>query len=65
MSDTGTATLGMSVARTLRKNRNTTMITSAMDSTSVRSTSLSEARMVGVRSIITSRLIWAGMVLRR
>lgn len=41
------------------------MMTSPIESISVRSTSRSEARMVGVRSIITSRLIWAGMVLRR
>jgi hypothetical protein len=35
ISETGTATLGMSVARTLRKKTNTTRITSAMEITSV------------------------------
>ena len=50
ISDTGTAMLGMSVARALRRNRNTTMMTSTMEMISVRSTSLTEARMVVVRS---------------
>ena len=53
ISDTGTATLGISAARTLRRNRNTTRMTSATAMTSVRSTSRSDARMPGVRSIIT------------
>ncbi|MNK97625.1 hypothetical protein D3C87_1179690 [compost metagenome] len=63
-SDTGTATLGISVARTLRRNRNTTMITSATEIISVCSTSRREARMVGVRSIITSIEMLAGIILR-
>src|SRR5438552_1608762 len=61
ISDTGTATLGISAARTLRRNRNTTRITSATAMTSVRSTSRSEARMPGVRSIITFMSIAAGI----
>ena len=51
ISDTGTATLGISVARPLRRNRNTTRITSTTEIASVRSTSRSEARIVVVRSI--------------
>ncbi|TWG86306.1 hypothetical protein L602_002100000950 [Cupriavidus gilardii J11] len=64
ISDTGTATLGISVARTLRRNRNTTMMTSATDSISVCSTSRSDARMVGVRSSTTSIEIEAGIIWR-
>ena len=52
-SEIGTATAGTSVARALRRNRNTTRITSEMATMSVRSTSCSEARMVVVRSIAT------------
>ena len=44
------ATLGMSVTRTLRRNTNTTAMTRMVDSTSVRSTSNTEARIVVVRS---------------
>ena len=47
----GTATLGMTVAASERRNRNITMTTSAMVSTSVNSTSCTEARMVAVRSV--------------
>ena len=50
----GTATLGMVVAETLRKNRKMTMTTSATVSMSSNSTSLTEARMVVVRSVSTS-----------
>ena len=50
ISETGTATAGMSVARPLRRNTNTTMMTRTMEMTSVLSTSLTEARMVVVRS---------------
>ena len=53
ISDTGTAMAGISVARQLRKKINTTKITSAIEISSVRSISLSEARMVVVRSITT------------
>ena len=59
-SDTGTATVGISVARPLRRNRNTTRITSTTAMTSVRSTSRSDARIVGVRSIATPRSIVGG-----
>ncbi len=48
--DTGTATMGMRVARALRRNRNTTTMTRKMEMTSVRSTSFTEARIVVVRS---------------
>ena len=46
MSDTGAATVGMLVARPLRKKRKTTSTTRAMDSNRLFSTSCSEARMV-------------------
>ena len=49
----GTATVGISVDRTSRRNRNTTMITSRIEITSVRVTSLTEARIVVVLSIAT------------
>jgi len=61
MSETGTATLGISVARTLRRKANTTRITSATEIRSVRSTSRSEARIGGVRSSVTVRLMPPGM----
>ena len=51
--DIGTATLGMMVALTLRRNRNTTTVTSITASTSVSSVSCSEARIVVLRSIAT------------
>ncbi|MNP30515.1 hypothetical protein D3C76_1235900 [compost metagenome] len=50
ISDTGTATAGISVARPDRRKMNTTNITSPMAITSDCSTSASEARMVGERS---------------
>ena len=52
-SDTGTATLGINVARALRRNRNTTKITSATEMIRVNSASCSEERMFGLRSSIT------------
>jgi hypothetical protein len=55
ISDTGTTTPGISVARRLRRNRNTTITTSATEIIRLRSTSFSEPRMVGVRSITTVR----------
>ena len=61
ISEIGTATAGMSVARQLRRKRNTTRITSATEIISVRSTSRSDARMVLVRSIITCRFTLAGI----
>jgi len=45
----------------LRRNRKTTITTSAMEISSVRSTSSSEARMVGVRSSTTARSIARGI----
>ncbi len=53
ISDSGTATLGISVAATLRRNRKVTITTSAIDSISSNCTSLIEARMVCVRSAST------------
>ena len=62
-SDSGTATLGMMVAETLRRKRKITITTSPMVSISENSTSATEARMVVVRSV--SVLTWteAGSVL--
>ena len=50
ISDTGIAMPGINVARQLRRKMNTTAITRHMEIISVRSTSLTEARMVVVRS---------------
>ncbi len=52
ISEIGTATLGMSVERTLRRNTNTTRITSTIEMPSVISTSRTEARIVRVASIM-------------
>src|SRR5205823_14218362 len=56
-SDNGTAILGMIVARTVRKNAKTTRITRNTEMISVISMSCTDARMVVVRSITTSRWI--------
>ena len=61
ISDIGTATLAMSVARTLRRNAKTTRITSRTETRSVSSTSRSDARIVVVRSRTTESLIAVGM----
>src|ERR1700734_2956407 len=61
INETGTATLGIRVARTLRRKRKTTRITRAMDMASVRSTSLTDARMVVVRSSMMVKSMAAGM----
>ena len=53
--ESGTATAGMMVAASDRRKRKMTMTTSAMVRTSSNSTSLTEARMVLVRSVRTSR----------
>ncbi len=53
ISDTGTATAGISVARPERRKMNTTRITSPMAIASDCSTSASDARMVGERSCAT------------
>jgi hypothetical protein len=64
MSDTGTATAGMIVARTLRRKTNTTSVTSAMDVTSVHSTSRSDSRIVVLRSTAIERSTAAGRAAR-
>src|SRR5580700_677563 len=50
MMDSGTAMLGMIVAQTLRKNRKITITTSATVNNNVNSISLTDARIVVVRS---------------
>ena len=50
MMDSGTAILGMIVAQALRRNRKITMTTSATVSNNVNSISLTDARIVVVRS---------------
>src|SRR6266404_7756138 len=55
-SDSGTATLGITVAAGLRKNRKITVTTSAMVSMSSNCTSRTDARMVAVRSVRTE--VW-------
>jgi hypothetical protein len=52
----------MSAARPLRRNRNTTNMTSPTASTSAFSTSRSEARMVGERSDTTFKSMAGGML---
>ncbi len=64
ISDTGTATAGISVARPERRNRNTTRITRPTDIASDCSTSASDARMVGERSCAICMSMAAGMVSR-
>src|SRR5438477_7135031 len=54
INDTGTAILGMKVAGTLRKNTYITITTNATDSMSSNCTSVTEARMVTVRSVNTA-----------
>src|SRR5208283_6175153 len=56
-SDMGTAMLGMMVARTVRKNTNTTMITRKIEMSSVVSMSFTDARTVTVRSMTTVNLM--------
>src|ERR1019366_832143 len=60
-SDAGTATVGMRVARQLRRNIKTTRITKTMERMRVRSTSLTDARMVMVRSRTIVVLIPCGI----
>ncbi len=62
ISETGTATAGMNVARTLRRKTKTTPITSNTEMISVRSISDTEARMVSVRSRIVIRCSPRGIV---
>ncbi len=61
ISASGTVTLGISVAATLRRNTKITITTSAMVSSSVNSTSLTDARIVCVRSISVSTLTVGGI----
>src|SRR5260370_20488901 len=55
MRESGTATLGMMVAQTFRRNAKTTKITRIMEMTSATSTSCTEARMVVVLSMAMPR----------
>src|SRR6218665_1506944 len=65
ISASGTVMPGISVAATLRRKTKITITTSAMLSTSVNSTSPTEARMVWVRSISVSTRTLAGIAARR
>ena len=58
--DSGTATLGMIVADTLRRNRKITSTTSATVSSSENCTSCTEARIVTVRSVRIETFTSAG-----
>jgi hypothetical protein len=60
ISETGTTTLGMKVERRLRRKRNTTRITSAIETARVISTSRTDARIVRVASMATPRRIVGG-----
>jgi hypothetical protein len=60
MSETGTTTLGISVDRTLRRNRNTTRITREMEIIMAIWTSRTEARMVEVASTTVFRSMVGG-----
>ena len=60
MIEVGTATLGIAAARRLRKNANTTRITSTTAMISVFSVSASDWRMVLDRSTATVRLMSPG-----
>src|SRR6201993_3843822 len=60
-SESGTAMLGMIVDRTVRRNTNTTMITSTMEISSVLSMSLTDALTVVVRSM-TIESVMAGEI---
>ena len=61
ISDSGSATPAISVARSERRNSSTTSVTSTTLRTSVNCTSWTEARMVTVRSLTTVRLTPAGI----
>src|SRR5690348_6817643 len=61
MIEIGTATPGMTVAHTLRRNRKITITTRQTVIMSVKRTSATEARMVSVRSERRSILIVAGI----
>ena len=57
ISEIGTTTPGINVARQFRKKRKTTRMTSKIEMSSVNSTSWTDARMVVVRSSTTDILI--------
>jgi hypothetical protein len=61
INETGTAMLGMKVARGLPRNKNTTRTTREVEMTRVFSTSCSEALIVGVLSIGIPMSIAAGI----
>src|SRR5579862_1183357 len=61
MSEIGTAIPGMIVARTLRKNRKTTITTRQIEISSVPSTSLTDDLMLVVLSSTTLKSIDAGI----
>src|SRR6185503_402365 len=61
ISDTGTATLGIAVARASRRKRKTTRITSTTAIVSERPTSRKLARIVAVRSIAGTSVIALGI----
>ena len=60
MSESGTATLGMMVARSLRRKTKMTVTTSATARSNSTCTSCTDARMVTVRSVSTATSIAAG-----
>ncbi len=64
ISESGSATPAMMVARIVRRKTNTTITTSATASTSVNCTSRIEARIVSVRSCTIARLAPTGMMRR-
>ena len=65
ISETGTTMPGMSVARTLRRNRKTTSTTRPIEISSASSTFLTEARIVTVWSSTGRRVTSAGTRARR
>src|SRR6266571_3848427 len=64
ISDTGTASAGMMVAGTLRRNRKITMTTRQIAMASVSCTSTTDSRMETERSISTAMLIEGGTAAR-
>src|SRR6202790_4864236 len=61
MMESGTAMLGIIVAQALRKNRNMTITTSATVRSSVNSISLTDARIVVVRSKVGVNVTGGGI----
>ena len=62
MMDSGSATLGITVAHSLRRNTKMTITTSPTVSTRVNCTSSTEARIGSVRSVSTSTFTDGGIV---